>query len=56
MTVRPAVDIESQKITLSKKPIVGEKVIAFYEVIPKNSNNDLTVIFHGFRGIRLISN
>lgn len=56
MTVRPAVDIESQKITLSKKPILGEKVTAFYEVIPKNSNSDLTVIFHGFRGIRPISN
>lgn len=55
MTVRPAVDIESQKITLSKKPILGERVTAFYEVIPKNSKNDLTVIFHAFRGIRPIS-
>jgi hypothetical protein len=55
MTVRPAVDIESQRIILSKKPIVGETIITFYEVIPKTSKNDLTVIFYGFRGIRPIS-
>ncbi len=51
----PKIEIESQKITLSNRPRLGETVKVVYEVIPKKSKKNLKVIFYGFRGVKPIS-
>jgi len=55
VTGPPLIGVESQRITLSKRPRLGEKVTAIYELIPVNSKNDLKVIFTKFLGIKPVS-
>lgn len=45
---------ERQSLILSKRPKLGEKIKAFYEITPKNSVKDLKVIFYGFQGVKPI--
>lgn len=55
MTGRPVVEIESHKLTLRSKPQLGSQVAAVYEVTPRISKKDLTVVFYRFRGVKAVN-
>jgi hypothetical protein len=46
------VDVESKSVTLSARPVQGDTITAVFEVIPKETKEDLKVIFFGFEGTR----
>lgn len=54
-TTRPVVEIESHKLSLRNKPQLGSQVTAVYEVTPRISKKDLTVVFYGFRGVKPVN-
>jgi len=46
------IDTERKSVTLAKEPILGDTVTAVFEVIPKETKENLKVIFFGFDGTK----
>jgi hypothetical protein len=46
------IDVESKTVALSARPTQGDTVTATFEVIPKETKQDLNVVFFGFEGTR----
>ena len=46
------IDTERKSLILAKEPILGDTVSAVFEVIPKETKQNLKVIFFGFDGTK----
>ena len=49
------IDVESKCVTLSRKPVMGDTVTAVFQVIPKETKENLKVIFFGFEGTKPVT-